>query len=212
MKRPELRLLQADERRLDEGLGLGQLGAVLEPGDDQVVDRAAVGRRGGGPSRAARPGRRRASGRAGCGGPVRRRRPPARPTASLDVLPLAVPLGEAAAMVRLQAGPGPRVGRGEARQGLGVRRGLAGDGESPGGPLEVEVGFGDAEQGVVGRDLDAGPAGVDDLPGGERLEDRVRESEDGGEPRDLGGAARRHRARRRSTRPRRSPRGRANSC
>ena len=58
----------------------------------------------------------------------------------------------------------------------------------------------------------AGPAGVDDLPGGERLEDGVGEPEDRGQPRDLGGAAGRDRAGDARTGGGRRRRGTASSC
>ena len=146
-----LACLSRDEGRLRRGPGPRPArGDSCSPVDDQVVDRAARRGPAGAPSRAARPGRRRASGRAGCGGPARPRRSRARRRRARRSSAVG-PARSGSAVVGLEAGPAPGVGRGEARQGLGVRRGLAGDGEPARGVLEVQVGLGDAEQGVVGR-------------------------------------------------------------
>ena len=159
-ERPEPRLLQADERRLDEGLGLGQLGAVPQAGHDQVVDRAAV----------ADQADHRLGGLDRGDDDVRVEPDPADELGRgvfqladglLDVPALAVALGEAPAVVGLEPRAAPGVGGGQVRQGLGVGGGLAGDGQPAGGLLEVEVRLGHAEQGVVRGDLDAGPPGGD---------------------------------------------------
>ena len=65
------------------------------------------------------------------------------PLASSDVPPPVLQLGQCSAMVGLQALPRPGVGAGDPREILGIRGGLACDGQLPAGELEVEVGLGD---------------------------------------------------------------------
>ena len=71
--------------------------------------------------------------------------------------------------------PCPRlgVGAGDRREGLGVRGGLAGDGQPPGRTLEVEVGLGDLQQRVVGRGPEPGLVRGEDAPRRHGFEDRV---------------------------------------
>ena len=84
---------------------------------------------GGGPPRAARPGRPRA-----CGSSTSRRTSSAEatsssPTAASIALRRRSQLGQAPAVVGLQARAAPGVGGGELGEGLGVAGGLAGDGQ-----------------------------------------------------------------------------------
>ena len=95
------------------------------------------------------------------------------PLASWISLAPVLQLGQGAAMVGLQALSEAGVSAGDLRESLGVRRGLAGDGQPPAGGLEIEVGLGDPQQRVVGRGLEPGLVRGQDAPRRHGLEDRV---------------------------------------
>jgi hypothetical protein len=181
---PEPGLPQPGERGVDHGLGLGELRAMAQARGDQLIEGAFLADQ-------AEYALRRLDRRDHDAGVEPE---PAHRVGGidlelahglLDVLALAFLLGQAAAIVGLKAGPGAGVGRHELGERTDIGRGLPGDGQVPRGPLQVQVRLGHAQEGVVRRRPDAGPAGGHKLPRGQRLEDGVREPEDRGQPADL---------------------------
>ena len=115
------------------------------------------------------------------------------PRRPLNLAAAAAKFGLGTAVVGFEAAARLGVGGGDARQCLGVPRRLTGDRQRPGSQLQVEVGFRNREQCIVGRGLEPGLLGIGDPPGRHRLEDRVRDPQDRAQAIQLGVAGARRR-------------------